>query len=377
MSYRIRLVRPSLPDREAIDAAVDAMYATGQLTNFGPRCIELEEAIAAFTGAKHAAAVANATSGLWLLLNTLPPGEVIVPSFTFLATGQAITTNSVPLTPVFADIDPDTLNVSPESVARCITPRTVAIVGVHLFGVPADVEALQAIARERDVPLFLDAAHAFGSRHRGVPVGTFGDAEVFSISATKVLPGGEGGVITTNSDLLHRRMLDRRNYGFLADGSGDCENDGLNAKITEFSAAMAVRAMDTIGWRIDRRNELARMYRDLLHDVPGIRFQTMPADDVTTVKDFTIRIDTDDFGMSRDALQKNLKTRGIETAAYFSRPLHRMTRFRQFPCDGALAATEEAAERILSLPLFEELTRAEVEEVAAAIRELSHASRAA
>lgn len=370
MSYRIPLVRPCLPERAAFDAAVDAIYATGRLSNFGPYSDSLEQETCSITGAPHAAAVSNATAGLWIVLNTLPANsEVIVPSFTFVATIQAITTNPHGLVPVFADVDSESLNVSPDAVERAITKRTSAILAVHAFGAPCEVDALEEIATRYGLKLFFDAAHAFGSRFRGQAVGAFGDAEVFSLSATKVIPAGEGGVIATRSDILHRGILDRRNYGLQHNGSRDCANDGVNGKITELAAALAVEELRTLDARVHRRNEIATRYLAGLRGLPGVSFQFIDARNVTTYKDFVVIIDPVRFGVTRDELRAHLKRRGIETAPYFWPPAHRMIRFARYAAGADLPVTEHAAGRILSLPIYEELRDEEVDSVIDAVVE--------
>jgi dTDP-4-amino-4,6-dideoxygalactose transaminase len=368
MSYRIPLVRPYLPSRASIERELDEMLDSGRLTNFGPFSTRLEAKTRELLGVGHTAAVSNATIGLTLILSTLPPeSEVILPSFTFVATAQAVT--AARLIPVFADIDSDTLNVDVQSVTACITPRTRAICGVHAFGVPCRIDELQHTARKHDLLLLFDSAHAFGARFNRRYVGGFGDAEVFSLSATKVVPAGEGGLVVTNDPALHEAVLDRRNYGLAHDRSGDCRNQGWNAKMTEFHAILAIREIETLEWRIARRNAIAKRYHDGLADVPGLRFQRVPEGDVSTFKDFTVQVDPRVFGVTRDELREKLKQAGIETAPYFAPPLHHMTMFQPFVRPGQMfPETERISASILSLPLFETITNDEIDEVVTAVR---------
>ena len=358
MPDRIPLVRPYLPPYEEIEPDLRAMYASGRLTNFGPFSQRLEAAAAQLLGVAHVATAANATSGLTMIFDTLPRGsEVILPSFTFIATAAAVT--AAGMVPVFAEIDPETLNIDPRSAEECITARTRAICGVHAFGVPCDVEALTEIACANGLLLVFDAAHAFGSKHRGAFVGGFGDVEVFSVSATKVVPAGEGGLVATNRRDLYEAVLDRRNYGLRADGSGDCRNQGWNSKMTEYHAILALHEIESIAWRVGRRNEIARRYLDGLR---GLRVQRVPEGDLSTWKDFTIQVD------ERGKLRADLRAQSIETAPYFWPPVHRMTRYARYVKAGqSLAVTDRVADAILSLPLYEGLDDAEVDRVIEAV----------
>jgi dTDP-4-amino-4,6-dideoxygalactose transaminase len=371
VNQQIPLVRPYLPALGEIVDDLSEMLDSGRLTNFGPFSVRLEREVEAILGVRHVAAVSSATTGLCLLLNTLPVGsEVIVPSFTFIATVQAIIWNR--LTPVFADIQPDTLNVCPRSVESHVTPRTSAILAVHAFGSPCYIEELHQIAKKHHTMLFFDSAHAFGSKHQGVHVGSFGDAEVFSLNATKVVSSGEGGLVTTNWESLYDAILDRRNYGLNHNGSRDCSNPGLNGKLPEFSAILALKEVASLAWRLERRNEIAHRYLHGLRGLPGLRFQTVRDGDLSTYKDFTIQVDQDSFGVDRNRLQVHLANGGIETAPYFWPPIHRMTYFRPYlKPDQNLVQTDIAADRILSLPMFETLSDDDIERVVISIADLA------
>lgn len=268
------------------------------------------------------------------------------------------------------DIDIDTYTISPSAVASKITDRTSAILSVHTFGNPCAVEELEDIVRNTGISLFFDSAHAFGSRHGGKYLGGFGEAEVFSLSATKLLPCGEGGVITTNSDSIFRSILDRRNYGFMVN-SRDCANMGLNGKITEFSAILGIKEIDSIDVQVQKRNQIAQNYCRAMCDMPGIGFQRIKSNDVSTYKDFTIVIDSRLFGLDRNILKRELQTRGIETDAYFSPAVHQMQYFRKWPVDKpSLTNTEILEKKILSLPIYTDLKDDEFQYIIQAIQEI-------
>ncbi|MCB2222530.1 MAG: DegT/DnrJ/EryC1/StrS family aminotransferase [Actinobacteria bacterium] len=339
------------------------VFDSGRLTNFGPYATRLEALVSQTVGARRVVSVANATTGLMMVLNTLPPGtEVLLPSFTFLPTAQAVAWNPG-LTPVFVDIDRNTYNIDPDDLRRKVSSNTSAILGVHVFGVPCDIDALDRIARDHGLRVFFDSAHALGSRIGEDAIGAFGTAEVFSLSATKVVACGEGGVVATNDDTLHRGLLNRRNYGFSIDAT-DSANLGLNGKITELSAVLGLHLLGGLQDRVSRRNQIAAAYRSGLSRVRGLRFQSVPDGSVSTYKDFTIEIDPKEFGMTRDGLRAGLAALGIETAPYFSPPIHRMTYFRErFPVAEPLPTTDQVSGRILSLPMFEDMTDSQVERV--------------
>lgn len=367
--YKISLVKPHLPILEEIEPELREMLGSGRLTNFGPFSQILEHKIRELVGVKYALCISNATTGLMLLLNTLRRGsEVLVPSFTFLPTVQAILWNS--LKPVFVDIDESTYTVSPSAVASKITGKTSAILAVHTFGNPCTIEELEEIAKRNNIRLFFDSAHAFGSRHGGKYLGSFGDAEVFSLSATKTLPCGEGGVITTNSDFVYQAILDRRNYGF-KNNSRDCDNMGCNGKITEFSAILGIKEIDSIDAQVQARNLIANRYRRDLQKFSEIEFQQVKSTDVSAYKDFTITIEGSASRLDRIILKEELGLRGIETQSYFSPAIHQMRYFKRRHINKEGLTNTEALERkILSLPIYSDLRDNDIDYIIQSIYEV-------
>ena len=190
------------------------------------------------------------------------------------------------------------------------------------------------------------------------------------------MPAGEGSVITTNSARLYEAILDRRNYGYARDGSRDCRNQGWNAKLPEHNASLALREIEVLDERVRRRNEIARRYLAGLAYVPGLRFQRVPDGDTSAYKDFTIQVDPARFGVSRDDLRDALRLQAIESEAYFWPPVHAMTLFRRYARRSApLPVTEAVADRILSLPLFEEITDEQIDRVITSVTEIGAAAR--
>ncbi|MGH2572273.1 MAG: DegT/DnrJ/EryC1/StrS family aminotransferase [Actinomycetota bacterium] len=367
----VPLVRPSVPDIEGLTQDLRTILESRTLTN-GSFVRELERRAAEYLGVRHCVAVASCTSGLMLLLRAADlSGDVIVPSFTFAATVHAVAWNG--LRPVFADIDPSTLTLDPEAAGRVLGVRTSAILATHIFGTPCDVEGLAALAREHGIRLFFDAAHAFGSHRGGSPVGGFGDAEVFSLSPTKLLVAGEGGIIATNDDLLADRCRIGRDYG--NPGDYDCLFVGLNARMSELHAALALRSLEGLEERVHRRNVLAESYRRRLAEIPGVSFPQVADGDRSTYKDFSILIEPEAFGLDASAAGRALAAEGIETRRYYSPPVHAMRAYSHLNgTNGRLRVTEEAAARALTLPLWSEMSDSEVFRVAGALDRIQEAA---
>ena len=361
----LKLARPAVADIASVQDRVGAILADGTITN-GPFVRELEDRAAAYLGVRHCVAVGSCTAGLMLVLRATDlTGDVLVPSFTFAATAHAVAWNG--LRPVFVDIAPDTLTLSPEAVRRSIHIRTSAILATHLFGTPCDVDVLEEIAAETGIRLFFDAAHAFGSRHGDRMMGGFGDAEVFSLSPTKVLIAGEGGLIATNDDLLAERCRIGRDYG--NPGDYDCRFVGLNARMSEFHAAVALASFEDLEERLDERVRLADTYRDSLADVPGISFPSVPEGDRSTFKDLTLLVEQEAFGLDADGLGRALAAEGIETKRYYAPPVHTMQAYRAVaPAGLSLPVTDRVAARALTLPLWTGMGPERLALVAEAIR---------
>jgi dTDP-4-amino-4,6-dideoxygalactose transaminase len=362
------LARPAIADPAAVAEAAGTILASGVLTN-GPYVRRLEERAARYLGVRHCVAVASCTAGLMLSLRASGlSGDVVLPSFTFSASAHAVAWNG--LRPVFADIRPDDLLVDPDAVARSAGVRTSAILATHTYGTPCDVEALGRLAGDNGIRLFFDAAHAFGSRRGQAMVGGFGDAEVFSLSPTKVLIAGEGGIIATNDDSLAERCRVGRDYG--NPGDYDTRFVGLNARMSELHAATALASFEDLEERIARRNQLAERYRKVLADVPGIDFPAVAEGDRSTYKDFTILIDPDSFGMDAAAAAAALAAEGIQTRRYYSPPVHRQRAYRWVgPANGGLPETDRAAARVLTLPLWTPMADEQVDGVGAAMARLA------
>jgi dTDP-4-amino-4,6-dideoxygalactose transaminase len=357
--------RPYTPPLDQVMARVAPSYDKGILTN-GPLVRQLEEHMAERLGVRHAVAVASCTSGLMLVLRHLQHGgPVMLPSFTFSASAHA--PQWCGLDPVFTECRPDTFQVDVADL-RARLDGAGGIVATHVFGAPCQVEQLQDVAAEADLALVFDAAHALGATRQGRPVGGFGDAEVFSLSPTKLVVGGEGGVVATNREDVAEAVRLGRDYG--NPGTYDCRFPGLNARMSEFHAAMALESLALLDDHLERRQTLARCYRNLLREIRGVGVQAVDDGDVSTYKDFTIRID-DDFGVDRDSLVAALAADGIDTRCYFDPPVHAQQAYAHLPAV-TLPVTDDVARRVISLPMFARLSVGDAEAVVEVLASLGH-----
>jgi dTDP-4-amino-4,6-dideoxygalactose transaminase len=371
---RIRACYSFTPNINEIKYQLEDIFESGLLSNFGKYYRLLESLIANFLDVEFALTVPNASTGLQMILSTLRKGsEVIVPSFTFPATVHAIV--HAGLKPTFVAIDRKTYNIGVRETAAKVNSNTSAILAVNIFGNPCSINHLERIAQEFHIKLFFDSACALGSKFRDRRIGTFGDAEVFSLSGTKIVTAGEGGVITTNDKELADKIKYYRNYGY-SDDKEDCLYVGFNGKLDEFSAILGLWSVKTIGEQIDFRKELAGVYHQELKSIDGIQFQSVPAvaGCKTNYSFFAIEIDPEKFGIDASALKECLKATGIETIRYFSPPVHKTTAYKEFDNQPELIHTERLSQDILCLPLHLKLNIEQIQRVCCTIKRIHKAA---
>lgn len=357
--------RPTIEDKERILTDVESSLESGIVTN-GPRVRELEEAAARLFQVQHCVAVASCTLGLMLVIQASTDGATgVVPSFTFSATAHALAWNG--LEPRFIDCDPDTWCIRAEDLPE----DPLLVVGVHVSGVPCDVIGLQRRADEVGATLIFDSAHASGTLVEvdGAlrPLGGFGRAEVFSLTPTKVLSGAEGGLVTTDDADLAERVRFGRDYG--NPGDYDTRFVGLNARLSELNAAVALAGLAHLEQRTQHRNQLAGRYRELLGELPGIGFQTVPAGARSSYKDFTVLVDGERFGASRNSVVTALASDGIPTRPYYSPPVHRQAAYAHLPSRD-LPITDRLSEQVISLPIWSHMPVDHVERIGEAFHRI-------
>jgi len=345
---KVNIVRPVLPDISEMADGVQNILSSGMVTK-GQHLKAFEAAVREHLGVKHAIAVSSCTSGLMLAYRGLGlTGDVVVPSFTFMATVSALVWSG--LRPVYADVDRGTTNLDPAAAEAAITPQTSAIVAVHNFGNPADLDALQDIARRHSLKLIVDSAHGFGALYHGKPVGGQADAHIFSLSPTKLLISGEGGIVATNNDALAECITMGREYG--NDGNYDSAFAGLNARMPEFNALMGIHSLARLEDAARSRNQTADLYQEMLGVLPGVSFQEVRPGNRCSFKDLSITFDPQEFGMTRDELALALAAENVDTRKYYEPPAHRQTAYQRFFDGRALPNTEWLAKNSLSFPMW-------------------------
>ena len=329
---------------------------------------ELEKNISRYLGVKNVVGISSCTSGLILSLQLmgLRKKKVILPSFTFVATANAAYWNDCKI--VLADCDPNTFNISPEDVKKKMTKDTAAIIGVHIFGNPCDVKALQEIAEKHDVKLLFDSAHAFGASYDGKKVGGFGDVEVFSCSPTKLFITTEGGIVATKDDKLAEDIRIARNYGNLPDYR--CKTPGLNARMTEINAALGIEMLKNIDEMVENRNKYAGLYKKLLSKLPGIKFQEPTKGARHAYKDFGITVDPKEFGVNRDVLYDALAKENVMTKKYFYPPMHKLEAYSGIS-SASLPNTESISNNVLCLPIYSYMDKELIEKISYVIDRIS------
>jgi dTDP-4-amino-4,6-dideoxygalactose transaminase len=341
--------RPNLPERGAFLRRINEIFDRRWLTNKGPFVTEMEGRVADYLGVKHCVAVCSGTAALEIACKALGlKGEVICPSFTFVATAHAL--EWLGLRPVFCDVDPKTHNIDPARAKELITAKTSAIVGVHLWGRPCAVEALASLAEKHRLKLLFDAAHAFGATLGGRFIGGFGAAEVFSFHATKVFNTFEGGAVTTNDGELAGRCRLLKNFGFK--GYDTVLSAGINGKMSEVHAAMGLALLESLPRILEENRERYRVYQKTLGGVDGLRLVTYDEGEENNFQYVTVEVDPETAGLSRNQVLGLLTAENILARRYFHPGCHRLPPHTLDPSidRSRLAQTEMLCARVLCLP---------------------------
>lgn len=353
----VYVTKPILPPMEAFLPLLQEIWESRILTNNGPLLQRFEAALGEYLGAEHLSIVANATLGLLLALRHKGvTQEVITTPFSFAATGHVIRWAGAE--PVFADIDPQTLNLDPAAVERRITPRTQAILAVHCYGTPCETDALADIARRHGLSLIYDAAHAFGVRTAQGPLCTAGDLSVLSFHATKVFNTFEGGVIVA-PDRETKLALDRLgNFGI--EDEDTIPEAGINAKMSELGAAAGLALLPHVEAAIAARAQVAARYAEGLGDVAGLRLVCPPGRSGHNSYAFPI-LPGPEYPLPRAELIERLRAAGIFARRYFHPLISDLPMYRDLPsaAPGGLPVARDAAARILCLPIYPDLNESD------------------
>jgi dTDP-4-amino-4,6-dideoxygalactose transaminase len=363
----IHVTKPFLPPLEEYTPYLEKIWANKTLTNNGPFHQQLEKELCNYLNVEYISLFANGTLALITALQALKlTGEVITTPFSFVATSHALWWNNIK--PVFADIDPQTFNLDPAKIEAAITPKTTAILPVHVYGNPCDVSNIENIAKRCGLKVLYDAAHTFGAKLKNESLCSFGDLSILSFHATKVFNTFEGGAIISHSAEMKQHIDDLKNFGFR--GETKVVAPGINAKMNEPQAAMGLLQLKYIDENITKRKYLADQYRKNLANIPGIKF----INDLPKVKHnyayFPIFIEKEKYGLSRDELYDKLKQNNIFGRRYFYPLISHFPPYNAMETAKAsnLPISEKIAEQVICLPIYPDLKYESTERICGIIR---------
>lgn len=350
----VYVTQPVLPPLEEFTEYLKSIWENKILTNNGPFHQQLEKELAEYLGVKYISLFSNGTLALVTALQALKiTGEVITTPFSFVATTHALWWNNIK--PVFVDIEPQTFNLDPIKVEAAITPQTTAILPVHVYGNPCQIDQLQRIADTYGLKLIYDAAHAFGVKVNGNSVLNFGDLSIMSFHATKVYHTIEGGAIICHDEATKKRIDNLKNFGFVNEVT--VVAPGINAKMNEVQAAMGLLQLKYVDAAIQKRKQITILYRQKLKEISGIKV----LNDMPNVEHgysyFPILIDAEEYGLTRDEVYEKLKENNIYGRRYFYPLISQFPTYRGLQSSSAenLPIAEEVAQKVLCLPIFPDL----------------------
>ena len=364
------VTQPLLPELGDVNTIIKEIWESKQLTNNGKMVARLEEGLGKFLGADNLSVFSNGTIALQLAYRLLDlSGEVITTPFTFAATVNSLVWNN--LKPVFCDIEEETLNIDTNLIESLITKDTTAIMPVHVFGNPCNVEKIKEIADKHGLKVIYDAAHAFGVKIDGKPISAFGDVSMLSFHATKVYHTIEGGALCYKSPELKQKADLLRNFGLKE--NGDISDVGINAKMNEVQAGIGILLLDMIEDEIRGRKKAVDRYRNLLKDVPGISFNSDISGVTHNYSYFVIRVDREGYGISRDELHERLKEYNVITRKYFYPVCSNFQCYKDLPSASKdkLPVSNRVGEEVLSLPLHGRMELGDIDKICAIIKEVS------
>lgn len=355
----INVTLPFLPPLEEFIPYLQQIWENKWLTNNGPLHQQLEQELADYLGVKHISLFSNGTLALITALQALNIcGEVITTPFSFVATTHSLWWNKIK--PVFVDIEPDYLNIDPSKIEAAITPKTTAILPVHVYGNPCKVAEIQSIADKHGLKVIYDAAHAFGVRINGDSVLKFGDLSVLSFHATKVFSTFEGGAIVCHTEEMKHHIDNLKNFGFR--GETVVEEPGINAKLNEIQAAYGLLQLKYVDSFIERRKKITMLYHKLLKGVYGIRYLDNQPNVTACYSYLPIIIDSERFGKSRDEVYNLLQINNILSRRYFYPLISTFDPYCNLPSSNPLNLTNaiQVSEQVLCLPIYVDLTDQEI-----------------
>jgi dTDP-4-amino-4,6-dideoxygalactose transaminase len=362
----VYVTRPLLPPLQEYMHELEAVWASGWLANGGQQHVQLEQELAKVLGAQHLSLFNNGTIALIVACQALRlSGEVLTSPFTFPATPHVLTWNNV--TPVFVDIDPETMCLDPSRMESQVTGRTTGILGVHVYGIPCDVHAIDTVARTYGLKVVYDGAHAFGTLVDGKPVSSFGDATMYSFHATKLFHTAEGGALAVSDGDLKKRIDLLKNFGIK--NEHEVVMPGINGKMSELQAALGRVVLRHVEAERNRRAAIRRLYAERLREVEGLRLVELPANVADSFQYLVMRVDAARAGCSRDQLHERLKRFNIITRKYFYPLCSDYSCYRHLPSARPenLPNAYRLAQEVMTLPLFGGLSDDDVHRICDAI----------
>lgn len=362
---QIYVTRPSMPPLGEFVEYLEQIWDNRWLTNNGEFHRRLEAELAEYLGVKYISLFSNGTLALLVSIQALRiGGEVITTPYSFVATSHALQWNEI--TPIFCDIDPETLNISPEKIEFLITKNTTAILPVHVYGYPCDVKKIGYLADTYGLKVIYDACHAFDVNLRGESLLNFGDLSVLSFHATKVFTTLEGGAIVTNDPKLKKRIDYLKNFGIANETTVIAP--GINAKMNEVQAAFGLLQLKYVRENIEKRKQVTRWYRSRLGDVAGIQMLADRPEVRHNYAYFPIFVDEQLYGCSRDDLFHGLREKNILGRRYFYPLISTFPMYRTLPTAGNLPVAQKAADQVICLPLYPDLEETTVDFICDIIR---------
>lgn len=360
---KIFVTQPLLPNIDDVQTQLKEIWESKWLTNMGKKHNELESCLTNILKVPHASLFNNGTIALMVAIKALdlPYGsEVITTPFTFAATPHCIAWNG--LKPVFCDIEPDTMTIDADKIENLITPNTSAILGVHVYGFPCDVEKIDAIAKKHNLKVIYDAAHAFSTEINGRGIGTFGDITMFSFHATKLYNSIEGGCLTYNDENLVRKIYNLRNFGIQSEEL--VEEVGINGKMNEIQASIGLLNLNLYKKEQEKRAKVKAFYDENLSKIKGIRIPKMPEGVTNSYQYYPIVIE-DDYPLTRNELYEKFKKENIFTRKYFYPACHDYECYKNDLVVklADLAVVDDLKNRVLCLPFYGDLDESILNEI--------------
>lgn len=361
------ITQPLLPDIDELTKLIKEVWASKQLSNNGAMARQLEKELATYLGTEYLSVFSNGTVALQLACKVLRlSGDVITTPFTFAATAHSLAWNNIK--PVFCDVEEDTFNINPDLIESLITPDTTAIMPVHVFGYPCNLEKIQKIADKYNLKIIYDAAHAFGVKVNGKPISQFGDISMFSFHATKIYHTIEGGALTFKDPYHKERADSLRNFGIRIPDI--VMEPGTNGKMNEIQAAVGLLLLKQVEEEIAKRKEIANLYRQLLEEIPGIKTNKDMEGVTHNYAYFVIQVEKEDYGLNRDELYDKLAEYNVIARKYFYPLCSNFHCYKDFPSSSIqnLPVANRTAEKVLSLPLHGRMQSSDVEKICSIIK---------